>query len=155
MYSIHISAQKREDIAVIPFEPRCLAAGHGWIVVGGPENGECAFLKLNESDLQAHEGYPPAHVPADVDSALPVGFDPSSQLFTPESSTDGPSSARHPTRRLWPEFERHKFGGSIVNSVTIHRFPGTEKDAAPEDVMILRYDFVYRSHTPCITDLSL
>lgn len=137
VYAIHISAQKREDIAVIPFEPRCLAAGHGWIAVGGPENGECAFLKLNERDLQAHEGDPPTHVPADVDSALPLGFDPSSQLLTPESSTDGPSSARHPTRRLWPEFERHKFGGSIVNSVTIHRFPGTEKDAAPEDVMVI------------------
>ncbi|OQE32039.1 hypothetical protein PENSTE_c001G07492 [Penicillium steckii] len=137
VYAIHISAQKREDIAVIPFEPRCLAAGYGWIAVGGPENGECAFLKLNERDLQAHEGYPPTHVPTDVDSALPVGFEPSSQLLTPESSADGPSSTRQPTRRLWPEFERHKFGGSIVNSVTIHRFPSTEKDAAPEDVMII------------------
>lgn len=155
VYAIHISAQKREDIAVIPFEPRCLAAGHGWIAVGGPENGECAFLKLNERDLQAHEGYPPTHVPTDVDSALPVGFEPSSQLLTPESSADGPSSTRQPTRRLWPEFERHKFGGSIVNSVTIHRFPGTEKDAAPEDVMIIRCDIVYRSYTPCMTDLSL
>jgi hypothetical protein len=30
VYSIHISGQKRETVAVIPFEPRCLVAGHGF-----------------------------------------------------------------------------------------------------------------------------
>ncbi|KAE8158744.1 hypothetical protein BDV40DRAFT_291506 [Aspergillus tamarii] len=48
IYSIHISSQKRETLAVIPFEPRCLAAGYGWIAVGGNENGECAFIKISE-----------------------------------------------------------------------------------------------------------
>ncbi|KAJ5974293.1 hypothetical protein N7481_011503 [Penicillium waksmanii] len=116
VYAIHIASQKREDIAVIPFEPRCLAAGFG--------------------GLQAHEGIP-SHLPSDVDSALPVDIDPASRLSTLENPTDGPSSTRHITRQSWPEFERHKFGGSIVNSVTIHQFPGTEEDAAPEDVLII------------------
>ncbi|KAJ5112408.1 hypothetical protein N7532_000453 [Penicillium argentinense] len=136
VYAIHIAAQKRESIAVIPFEPRCLAAGFGWIAVGGPENGECAFLKLGDRGLQAREGLP-SQSPVDVDSALPVDLEPPSRVLTPESSIGGPSSTRHSTRRLWPEFERHKFGGSIVNSVTIHRFPGSEDDPAPEDAMVI------------------
>jgi hypothetical protein len=105
--------------------------------VGGPENGECAFLKLGDRGLQAHEAIP-SHLPSDVDSALPVDLEPASRFLTPENPTDGPSSTRPTTTRSWSEFERHKFGGSIVNSVTIHQFPGTEEGAAPEDVLIIR-----------------
>ena len=38
-----------------------------------------------------------------------------------------------------PEFELHKFGGSIVNSVTIHQFPSDREGIASEDVMVVRY----------------
>ncbi|KAJ5501286.1 hypothetical protein N7453_006103 [Penicillium expansum] len=68
VYSIHISGQKRETVAVIPFEPRCLVAGHGWIVVGGPENGECAFIRIGDRGMQIHSDAP---FQTDVDTALP------------------------------------------------------------------------------------
>ncbi|KAJ6032199.1 hypothetical protein N7540_002931 [Penicillium herquei] len=105
VYAIHIAAQKRESIAVIPFEPRCLAAGYGWIAVGGPDNGECAYIRIDERGLQVHDEASPLH-PADVDSALPLDLEP-------------------------------PLGGTIVNSVTIHRFPNNGESTSHEDVMIL------------------
>lgn len=139
VYAIHISAQKRESVALIPFEPRCLAAGHGWIAVGGPDNGECAFIKIDERELRIH-GVPSSQQPSDVDSALPLDLDPPSWLSSPGTPLGGatPASARRSARRLWPEFELHKFGGSIVNSVTIHRFSGNGNGVSHEDVMVLR-----------------
>lgn len=137
VYAIHISSQKRESIALIPFEPRCLAAGFGWIAVGGPENGECAFIKIGKSGLQIH-GDLYQHQNSDVDSALPLGLDmPSRASGTNLGATS--TSVHRPARELLPEFELHKFGGSIVNSVTIHRFPGAGEDVSDEDVLVLRY----------------
>lgn len=138
VYAIHIAAQKRESIAVIPFEPRCLAAGYGWIAVGGPENGECAFIRTDERGLQLH-GEPSSHQASDVDSALPLDLEPPSGLLSPETTTGGPTSTRRSPRRMMPEFELHKFGGTIVNSVTIHHFPGDREGITDEDVMVLRY----------------
>ncbi|GLI78726.1 hypothetical protein PoHVEF18_007047 [Penicillium ochrochloron] len=136
VYAIHIAAQKRESIAVIPFEPRCLAAGYGWIAVGGPENGECAFIRTDERGLQLH-GEPSSHQASDVDSALPLDLEPPSGLLSPETTTGGPTSTRRSPRRMMPEFELHKFGGTIVNSVTIHHFPGDREGITDEDVMVL------------------
>ncbi|KAJ5176135.1 uncharacterized protein N7482_002012 [Penicillium canariense] len=136
VYAIHIAAQKRESMAVIPFEPRCLAAGYGWIAVGGPENGECAFIRTDERGIQLH-GEPSSHQPSDVDSALPLDLEIPSRLPSPDTSSGGTTSARRSPRRLLPEFELHKFGGSIVNSVTIHRFPADREGISNEDVMVL------------------
>lgn len=52
---------------------------------------------------------------------------------------DEPGPARHGNSRQVPEVQLHKFGGSIVNSVTIHRLPGDGKELAEEDIAILRY----------------
>jgi hypothetical protein len=136
VYAIHIAAQKRESIAVIPFEPRCLAAGYGWIAVGGPENGECAFIRTDERGLQLH-GEPSTHLPSDVDSPLPLDLEPPSGLPSPDTRSGGTTSTRRASRRMMPEFELHKFGGSIVNSVTIHHFPGGREGISDEDVMVL------------------
>ncbi|KAJ6103717.1 hypothetical protein N7486_003939 [Penicillium sp. IBT 16267x] len=132
--AIHIAAQKRESIAVIPFEPRCLAAGYGWIAVGGPDNGECAYIRIDERGLQVHDQASPPR-PADVDSALPLDLEPPSRL--PSPGTSGSASTHRPGRRPLPELILHKFGGSIVNSVTIHRFPGNGEGTSHEDVMVL------------------
>ncbi|KAJ5105561.1 hypothetical protein NUU61_002908 [Penicillium alfredii] len=135
VYSIHISAQKRESIAVIPFEPRCLAAGFGWIGVGGPENGECAFIKIGDGDMRVR-GETPSFQTSDVDSALPLHLESSSRLASPSHISRDSASGRRFSRTSMPEVELHKFGGSIVNSVTIHRFPG-EQDLSSEDMMVL------------------
>ncbi|KAJ5194105.1 hypothetical protein N7472_006571 [Penicillium cf. griseofulvum] len=133
VYSIHISAQKRESVAVIPFEPRCLVAGHGWIVIGGPENGECAFIHIGDRGMQVHGDAP---FQADVDSALPLDLDPPSSLTSPDFNGES-ASTRYRSSRLSPEVELHKFGGSIVNSVAIHRFYGGSEELADEDVVVL------------------
>lgn len=105
--------------------------------MGGPENGECAFIKIGERGLQVH-GESFTHQSSDVDSALPLDLDPPSGVSSPGTFVTS-TSARRPGPRLPPEFELHKFGGSIVNSVTIHRFLGNEEGVADEDVIVLRY----------------
>lgn len=137
MYSIHIASQKRESLAVIPFEPRCLAAGYGWIGVGGPTNGECAFIRVGDHGLSDSDNVP-SFQRSDVDSALPLDLEPPSRL-SPGTSNGSSLSARRLSREHFPEVELHKFGGEIVNSVTIHRFPGDKEGFADEDVMILRW----------------
>ncbi|KAJ5804972.1 hypothetical protein N7474_010859 [Penicillium riverlandense] len=134
IYAIHISAQKRESIAAIPFEPRALAAAYGWIGVGGPENGECAFIRIGDQGMQAH-GSLSQH--SDVDSALPLDLDPLTRSVSPDTARGDSPRARRLIQNRFPEVELHKFGGSIVNSVTIHRFPGDKDSLADEDVMVL------------------
>ncbi|CAG8009544.1 unnamed protein product [Penicillium olsonii] len=134
VYAIHISAQTRASIALIPFEPRCLAAGHGWIAVGGSEHGECAFIRIGDRGMQAHGEAPSFQT--DVDSALPLDLDPLSRVTSPDLNGDSVPT-RYRTGRLLPEVELHRFGGSIVNSVTIHRFYGGGDGLADEDVVVL------------------
>ncbi|PYH89652.1 WD domain-containing protein [Aspergillus ellipticus CBS 707.79] len=136
IYAIHISSQKRETIAEIPFEPKCLAAAHGWIGVGGSDNGECAFIRLSDRSARARADTP-AFQPSDVDSALPIDLEPPARLSPPWLPGDEPGTARSSGRRQIPELQLHKFGGSIVNSVTIHRLPGDGKDLVDEDIAIL------------------
>lgn len=40
-------------LATVPFEPTCLAADLGWLAVGGENNGDCAFIKV-EKDEHGH-----------------------------------------------------------------------------------------------------
>lgn len=138
VYSIHISEQKRESVAVIPFEPRCLVAGYGWIVVGGPENGECAFIRIGDGGMQVHGDAP---FQTDVDSALPLDLDPRPSMTSGDFNGES-ASTRYRSSRSSPEVELHRFGGSIVNSVTIHRFYGGSEDLADEDIVVLRCGLV-------------
>lgn len=135
MYAIHIAAKKRETVAAIPFEPRCLAAGFGWIAVGGPENGECAYIKIDERGLQVQDdSFAPR--PSEIDSALLPDNDIAFPL--PRSSSGGTPSGRRSTSRPFPGLTLHKFGGSIVNSATIHRLTGNDEGISHEDVLVLR-----------------
>lgn len=106
--------------------------------MGGPENGECAYIRIDEGGLQVQSDGPSPRS-SDVDSALPLDLDPSSRLSSPGTSNGGsvPGQRLSP-RRPFPGFTLHKFGGSIVNSVTIHRLPGNGESISHEDVMVLR-----------------
>ncbi|EQL35367.1 hypothetical protein BDFG_02873 [Blastomyces dermatitidis ATCC 26199] len=119
IFALHISSRKREKIAVVPFAPKCLTAGLGWIAIGGSEHGDCAFIRIGDPT----SGAPRAMLPlrADVDSPLPVDLDPARPRFPPSSSN----------------IKIHEFGGSIVNSVTIHRLPAINHTYADEDVAVL------------------
>ncbi|KAE8351061.1 WD40-repeat-containing domain protein [Aspergillus coremiiformis] len=136
VYSIHISSRKRETLAVIPFEPKCLAAGYGWIGVGGSDNGECAFIKISDRGVHVREDTAISQ-PSDVDSALPIDLGAPTRISQSWLSGDEPESTPDADRRHLPDVQLHKFGGSIVNSVTIHRLPGDEKGLADEDIIIL------------------
>ncbi|KAF9886666.1 hypothetical protein FE257_011180 [Aspergillus nanangensis] len=136
IYAIHISTQKRETIAVIPFEPKCLTAGYGWIGVGGSDNGECAFIKIADQAVRVRENTPSLQ-PAAVDSALPINVEGLRRVNQSWLSSDESDSAREGTGRQLRDVQLHKFGGKIVNAVTIHRLPGDNKGLADEDVMVL------------------
>ncbi|GAB1211899.1 hypothetical protein ATERTT37_001023 [Aspergillus terreus] len=137
IYAIHISSKKRETIAVIPFEPRCLTSGYGWIGIGGSDNGECAFIKISDQAVRVRENTP-AETPAEVDSALPIDIEGLRRVnqswLAGDESQSSPDGRGRPLR----DVQLHKFGGSIVNSVTIHRLPGDNKGLADEDVIVLR-----------------
>jgi hypothetical protein len=136
IYAIHISSKKRETIAVIPFEPRCLTSGYGWIGIGGSDNGECAFIKISDQAVRVRENTP-AETPAEVDSALPIDIEGLRRVnqswLAGDESQSSPDGRGRPLR----DVQLHKFGGSIVNSVTIHRLPGDNKGLADEDVIVL------------------
>ncbi|EER29637.1 hypothetical protein CPC735_073190 [Coccidioides posadasii C735 delta SOWgp] len=120
IYTIHISSRKREIITVIPFEPKCLTAGLGWIGIGGSENGDCAFIKLGDSGITSPRTRAAA-LDADIDSPLPLDLDPPLRRLPPRA----------------PEVIVQEFGGSIVNSVTLHRLPAPREGLDHEDVAVL------------------
>ncbi|CRG91430.1 hypothetical protein PISL3812_08478 [Talaromyces islandicus] len=136
VHSIHIKSQKWDTIERVPFEPKCLAAAYGWIVVGGSDNGECAFIKL--------PGRHAPHTPRaetraeelDVDTALPIDLDFGSR--TPPAAPHGePSqSGVEGDQNDIPEIFTKTLSGSIVNSVTIHRLPGDNERFAHEDIVV-------------------
>lgn len=136
VFAIHISTCKVETIALVPLGPRCLDAGYGWIGLGGADNGECAFIRLGDYATRAH-GATSGLRHADVDSALSVDLDAATTASSPWVMDEASSSSPHAGRRMLPEVQLHKFGGTIVNSVTIHRFPGDDKGFADEDVVVL------------------
>lgn len=142
IYAIHIESRKRESIAVIPFEPKCLAAGYGWIAVGGSDNGECAFIRIADQRVRVQDDDVPASHLSEVDSALPIALDPPSRVSSPWVAGEETESTRRSNSRLLPDVKLHKFGGSIVNSVALHRLPGDGKGLADEDVIIIRYDLL-------------
>lgn len=121
----------------VPFEPKCLAAGYGWIALGGADNGECAFIRLFGRATDSPGNISTRLHHSDVDSALPVDLE-AARRPSPSWTTHG--VPRSDTGR-WasPEVLLPKFGGTIVNSVTIHRFPGDENGLGYEDVVVLRY----------------
>ncbi|KAI9924984.1 hypothetical protein MW887_006391 [Aspergillus wentii] len=78
----------------------------------------------------------PDYGQSDVDSALPIDLE-SSRLSPSLTQGEESSSPRRADRMQLPEVQLYKFGGSIVNSVTIHRLPGDGKGLADEDIIVL------------------
>ncbi|KAI1963324.1 hypothetical protein LOZ58_002157 [Ophidiomyces ophidiicola] len=120
IFTIHISTRKREVVTILPFEPKCLTAGLGWIVVGGSENGDCAFIKLAVSGAVLSPRTRANNIDIDIDSPLPLYIDP---------VTRRRASSNH-------EIIIHGFGGSIVNSVTVHRLPPRCDRFSYEDIAV-------------------
>ncbi|KAK8198044.1 WD40-repeat-containing domain protein [Phyllosticta capitalensis] len=107
VYALNTATRKRTHIAMLPFETRCTASGHGWLCLGGEDEGHFAAIKLEGANSTA----------ADVDTLLPIHF-----------------GSRRSARPQGPFLET--IGGEIVNSISIHKLPG-ERGAEDEAVAVL------------------
>ncbi|KAK2738360.1 hypothetical protein FQN55_000568 [Onygenales sp. PD_40] len=142
IYAIHISSRRCEKITVLPFEPKCLTAGLGWIGIGGSEHGDCAFIRLGAPTSPAMASSSRSRGSglhgAAVDSPLPLDLDPGSTRIPPWDPGELPSPMSDRTvRQPSSDVKLHQFGGSIVNSVTLHRLPSQGDLYTHEDVAVL------------------
>ncbi|KAF2789031.1 hypothetical protein K505DRAFT_410559 [Melanomma pulvis-pyrius CBS 109.77] len=115
VYCLNSATRTQAHVTTLPWEARCTAAGHGYVAVGGAEEGNFAAIKLS--------GFPPTD-PADVDALLPLHLASRSTLPRPPLL-----GAAHRIRL-------EKIGEDIVNSISIHKFPA-EGDGEDEVVAVL------------------
>lgn len=99
----------------LPWDARCTASGHGYVCVGGAEQGNFAAIKV--------EVFPPSD-PQHVDSRLPLDL----ERHTPVS--------RPPTLGTPSQIQLEKIGEDIVNSISIHKFTA-EEDGVEQVVAVL------------------
>ncbi|KAJ9603057.1 hypothetical protein H2200_012352 [Cladophialophora chaetospira] len=50
VYVLDLATNQNSLIATVPFDSRCLAADLGWVCVGGEQNGDCAFIKVEKDE---------------------------------------------------------------------------------------------------------
>ncbi|KAH8710007.1 WD40-repeat-containing domain protein [Phaeosphaeriaceae sp. PMI808] len=100
LYCLNAATHTQAQVTTLPWEARCTASGHGYVCVGGADDGNFACIKLT--------AFPPSH-PSDVDALLPLDF----QHGLPHPPLLG---AAHDIRL-------EKIGEDIVNSISIHKFP--------------------------------
>ena len=125
----------------LPFEPRCLSAGHGWLCAGGVDNGQFAIVSIPGSvdgrqDEDEEREAQPVRVPqrshhAAVDALLPLDLDPEVRrrshrlrfVSTPDGYGNTSSPARVDAEDREPRIRTYEMGRLIVNSITLHRSP--------------------------------
>lgn len=115
----------------LSLKPQCLGAGHGWICVGGSENGRCAFINIGEStpfsNLTARR--------SEVDALLPLDLDPDSRMHAQDLITRHGLDAHPPSWR--PKVTYHELGTLIVNSISVHKIVGDKSGIRDEIVAVL------------------
>lgn len=73
----------------------------------------------------------------EVDALLPLDLDPGSRLLAHNFLQR--SQTTHAAGRRNPEVQIHEVGGSIVNSVTVHRLLSNQKGLEDEVVAVLTW----------------
>ena len=111
VYHLNTATKKRKHLANLPFDARCTASGHGYVCVGGEDEGHFAIIKLESRR-------PTRHVDVDVDAPLPI-----EEYWT--------APALVPPRAVSVKVER--IGDEIVNSISIHKIH--DEDAHLYDVV--------------------
>lgn len=114
VYCLNAATQTQAHVTTLPFEARCTASGHGYVCVGGADDGNFAAIKVT--------GFPPVD-DTNVDASLPLDFE--RRLPRPPLL-----STAH---RIWLE----KIGEDIVNSISIHKFPATTSEGRDDVVAVL------------------
>jgi hypothetical protein len=113
VYCLNAVTRVQAHVTTLPWEARCTASAHGYVCVGGADEGNFAVIKVT--------GFPPTD-PSDVDASLPLDFH--HRLPRPP-----PLGAAH-------RIHFDKIGEDIVNSISIHKFP-VDGDAQDDVVAVL------------------
>ncbi|KAH7070910.1 WD40-repeat-containing domain protein [Paraphoma chrysanthemicola] len=113
VYCLNAVTRTQAHVTTLPWEARCTASGHGFVCVGGADDGNFAAIQV--------AGFPPAD-PSQVDASLPLDL----QHRVPRPPLLG---AAHRIRL-------EKIGEDIVNSISIHKFPA-EGDTQDDVVAVL------------------
>ncbi|KZM24876.1 uncharacterized protein EKO05_0010978 [Ascochyta rabiei] len=114
VYCLNAATQTQAHLTTLPFEARCTASAHGYVCVGGADDGNFAAIKV--------AGFPPVD-DADVDASLPLDFE---YRFS-----------RPPLLGTAHRIRLEKIGEDIVNSISIHRLPATTTDGRDDVVAVL------------------
>lgn len=114
IYCLNAATQTQTHVTTLPFEARCTASGHGYVCVGGADDGNFAAIKV--------AGFPPAD-DSDVDALLPLDLEH--------------RLPRPPLLGTAHRIRLEKIGEDIVNSISIHKFPATTSDGRDDVVAVL------------------
>ena len=135
IYALHTKTRHRERIASLSIDPQCLGVGHGWICVGGPDQGQCAFVNIGDRFLSGGGVLPTTRQSTEVDALLPLDLDPHSRTLAQNFlaySDDGSRLPWQPTK-----VDYHELGGSIVNSITVHKVRSGKEGLQDEVVAVI------------------
>lgn len=116
IYALHLPSRRKSLLVTLPFQPRCLVAGLGWICAGGEQNGDSAFIRLNKDD---------------EDTPFQVTKRTAGKMLPDLEQNDG-------NLRSYPELVLHELGGQIVNSITLHELSNTGSSDWNEPVALVR-----------------
>ncbi len=99
--------------------------------MGGNENGQCAFISIDQDRtdgiaVQSH---------AEVDDLLPLDLDPEYRLVHHDFRRT-PQWTRYPVGPKY-DLQHHELGGERVNSVKIHLLRSSQKALGDEIVAVI------------------
>ncbi|OAL47974.1 WD domain-containing protein [Pyrenochaeta sp. DS3sAY3a] len=106
VFCLNAATRTQAQLTKLPWEARCTASGHGYVCIGGADNGNFAAIQICTL---------PQANPADVDASLPLH----SRMPRPLGATG--------------QMRLEKIGEDIVNSISIHKLPA--QGNAQEDVV--------------------
>lgn len=128
---MNVSTRERTLVKSLRWKPFCLDAAYGWICVGGDDNGQCAFIRINDTGI----GRANTQSHAEVDDLLPLDLDPEYRHIRHDfrPTPEWPRYPRGPTYEL----QHHELGGDRVNSVKIQLIPNGKQKLENEIVAVM------------------
>lgn len=114
IYCLNAATQTQAHLTTLPFDARCTASGHGYVCVGGADDGNFAAIKV--------AGFPPVDE-SDVDASLPLDFEH--------------RLSRPPLLGTAHRIRLEKIGEDIVNSISIHKLPASSSEGRDDVVAVL------------------
>ncbi|MCJ1378341.1 hypothetical protein MMC17_001438 [Xylographa soralifera] len=135
IYALHTVTRRRERIATLSWNPRCLGADFGWLCIGGHEKGRCAFINIGDNFSAAAANRQNVRHTAEVDALLPLDLDPHSRILSQSFLGSHDEDSRVPWQRAKVEYHEH--GGNIVNSITVHCLQSGKEGIRDEIVAVI------------------